>query len=215
MQRLLLLTLLVGLTAGLGAQTSQNAAQTSSRQMTASQSQSVGHVITSNGPVVAGYGKIPEPRANTPEQRIAREVRHELLLLPYYSLFDDLGYSVQGNTVTLTGFLTSYHSQTKQDAENVVKRIEGVNEVINNIKVLPPSPIDEQARRQVFNALVRAGGLSQYFWEAAPSIHIIVENLHCTLVGYVNSEGDKNLAGITAKQVRCLFSVTNDLQVVK
>jgi len=215
MRKLLLLPLLVGLSAGLGAQTSQTAAPTPSEHMAASQSQTMAPIVTSNGPVVAGYGNIPEPQATTPEQRIAREVRHELLLLPYYSLFDDLEYSVQGDTVTLSGYLTSEHSQTKRDAEVVVKRIEGVDKIINNIKVLPPSPMDDRARKQVFNALMRAGGLSRYFWEAAPSIHIIVENLHCTLVGYVNSEGDKNLAGITAKQVRSLFSVTNDLQVVK
>jgi hyperosmotically inducible protein len=122
---------------------------------------------------------------------------------------------VQGRTVTLRGYVTSEHSQTKEDAERAVKRIEGVDNVINNIKVLPPNPLDDQARRQVLRALTNAGGLSQYFWQAAPSIHIIVQNLHCTLVGYVNSEGDKNLAGITANQVRSLFSVTNNLQVIK
>jgi hyperosmotically inducible periplasmic protein len=215
MQSLLLLTFLVGLSTGLVAQTSQPAAQASSKPMAAPQSQNAAQVVTSNGPVVAGWGEVPEPIANTVEGKLAREVRHELLLLPYYSIFDDLEYQVQGRTVTLSGYLTAEHSQTKPDAEAVVKRIEGVEKVVNNIKVLSPSPLDQQARRQVFNALVRTGGLSQYFWEAAPSIHIIVENLHCTLVGYVNREGDKDLAGITAKQVRSLFSVTNDLHVVK
>jgi hyperosmotically inducible periplasmic protein len=171
--------------------------------------------VCSDGPVVADWGGKLEQLGNSTEGRIAREVRHELLMLPYYSLFDDLEYCVQGRTVTLMGSLTSRHSETKQDAERAVKRIEGVEQVVNNLKVLPPNPMDERAREQVYRRLVAAGGLSQYFWEAAPSIHIIIDDLHCTLKGYVNSEGDKDLAGITAKQVSSLFSVTNDLKVVK
>lgn len=209
MQKLLVLSCLFAFSLAAGAQTQAQG------NLANSAGQANQSVITSNGPVVADYNHLLEKNGNSVEARIAMEVRHELLMLPYYSLFDDLEYSVQGRTVTLSGSLTSIHSQTKQDAENAVKRIEGVEKVINNIKILPPNPMDERARRELFHALVNAGGLSQYFWEAAPSIHIIVDNLHCTLKGYVNSEGDKNLAGITAKQVRSLFSVTNDLQVVK
>ena len=171
--------------------------------------------ICSNGPVVADYGKRLEQYGNGAEGRIAKEVRHELLMLPYYSLFDDLEYCVQGRTVTLRGSLTSMHSETMQDAERAVKHIEGVEQAVNNIKILPPNPLDEQARERVYRALANAGGLSQYFWEAAPSIHIIVDNLHLTLTGYVNREADKDLAGITAKEVPSIFSVTNNLQVVK
>lgn len=171
--------------------------------------------ICSDGPVVADYGNKVKSLGNSPEAKIAKEVRHELLMLPYYSLFDDLEYCVQGRTVTLSGSLTNIHSQTRQDAEAAVKRIEGVEHVINNIKVLAPNLDDERAREQVYRRLVSTGGLSQYFWEAAPSIHIIVDNLHLTLKGYVDSEGDKNLAGITAKEISSLFSATNDLQVVK
>ena len=87
--------------------------------------------------------------------------------------------------------------------------------VANNIKVLPPSPADLEARLRIYRALGNAGGLSQYFWAAAPSIHILVDNLHVTLKGYVDSEGDKNLAGITAKGGPGILSVTNNLQVVK
>ncbi len=155
--------------------------------------------LTSSGPVVADYGKIAYP--NDPEGHIAKEVRHELLMLPYYSLFDDLEYSVQGHTVTLSGYVTSEHATTKSDAENVVKRIEGVDKVINNIKVLPPSPMDQEARERVYRALANTGSLSRYFWEAAPSIHIIVEGQRVTLKGFVMSEGDKNLANIAAKGV--------------
>ena len=123
--------------------------------------------------MVLDYGKGGFP--NDAEGRIAKQVRHELLLLPYYSLFDDLEYSVQGHTVTLSGYVTSVHAATKSTAENVVKHIEGVDKVVNNIKVLPPSPFDQEARERVYRSLVRTGSLSRYFWEASPSIHIIVE----------------------------------------
>ena len=170
--------------------------------------------ITSGGPVVADYGKkITE--ASPAEAAIAKEVRHELLMLPWYSLFDDLEFSVQGRTVTLSGYVTSEHAVTKSDAENVVKHIEGVEKVINNIEVLPPSPMDTRIREQVYATLSRTGSLSRYFWEAAPSIHIIAKNGRVTLVGYVSSEGDKNLAGITVNGVPDVFQVTNELRVVK
>lgn len=168
----------------------------------------------SNGPVIADYGKnISE--ANPAEARIAKEVRHELLMLPWYSLFDDLEFSVQGGTVTLSGYVTGNHAGTKSDAEHVVKHIEGVEKVVNNIKVLPPSPFDDQVREQTYAALSRTGGLSRYFWQAAPSIHIIVDNQRVKLVGIVNSEGDKNLATLAANSVPNVFQVTNELRVVK
>ena len=169
--------------------------------------------LTSNGPVVADYGKIAYP--NDPEGHIAKEVRHELLMLPYYSLFDDLEYSVQDHTVTLSGYVTSEHASTKSEAENVVKHIEGVDKVVNNIKILPPSPMDQEARERVYRALANTGSLSRYFWEAAPSIHIIVDGQRVTLKGFVMSEGDKNLANIAAKSVPDVFQVTNELRVVK
>ena len=147
--------------------------------------------------------------------RIYKEVRHELLMLPWYSLFDDLEFSVQGRTVTLSGFVTSEHATTKSDAEGAVKHIEGVDKVINNIKILPPSPLDTRVREQVYAALSRTGGLSRYFWEAAPSLHIIVENQRVTLAGFVDSEGDKNMATIAANGVPGVFQVTNNLRVVK
>ncbi len=211
MKKTVLLSLLLAFSTAAVAQSSQIALKNSAPQAGPSSQQE----ICSGGPVVADWGNRLGQLANTTEGKIVKEVRHELLMLPYYSLFDDLEYCVQGRTVILNGSLTSEHSQTKQDAERAVKRIEGVEKVVNNIKVLPPNPDDERARQAVYRKLVNTGGLSQYFWEAAPSIHIIVDNLHLTLKGYVNSEGDKNLAGITAKEISSLFSVTNDLQVVK
>jgi hyperosmotically inducible protein len=164
--------------------------------------------------VVAGFGNKLPANGHPTEMKIAKEVRHELLMLPYYSLFDDLEYSVQGRAVTLSGSVTSDHSQTKQDAERAVKSIEGV-ESVNNIQVLPPAQFDQQIREQVYRRLNNAGGLSQYFWQAAPSIHIIVANSNVTLKGYVDSTGDKDLAGITVKEVPDVFNVKNELQVVK
>lgn len=190
MRKLMVLGLLLGLSAGAVAQ------------------------ICSEGPVVADYGKNIQASDQT-EAKIAKEVRHELLMLPYYSLFDDLEFCVQGRTVTLNGSLTSDHSVTKNDAENVVKRIEGVEKVVNNIKVLPPSPMDDRIREKLYRAISDTGGLSKYFWEAAPSIHIIVANGRVTLAGFVMNEGDKNMAGIAANGVPGTFQVTNNLRVVK
>lgn len=170
--------------------------------------------ISSNGPVVKDYG-IQLPTENPVEAKIAKEVRHEILMLPWYSLFDDIEFTVQGRTVTLNGFVTSEHAGTKSDVEKIVKHIEGVDNVINNIRILPPSPLDTRVREQVYGALARTGGLSRYFWEAAPSIHIIVENQRVTLAGFVNSEGDKNLATLAANGVPGVFQVTNNLRVVK
>jgi len=187
-------------------------AQTSSAAQSMPASEAI---LSSNGPVVAGVGNRPNTTGSQSEMTIYKEVRHELLMLPYYSLFDDLEFSVQGRTVTLSGSVTSMHSETKQDAERAVKRIEGVENVVNNIKVLPPAPFDQQVREQAYRKLANVGGLSQYFWEAAPSIHIIVDNQNVTLKGYVYSEGDKNLAGITIKQLANVFNVKNELQVIK
>ena len=114
--------------------------------------------ISSNGPVVKDYGK-QMPAENSAEAKVAREVRHEILMLPWYSLFDDLEFTVQGRTVTLSGSVTSEHAVTKSDAEGAVKHIEGVDKVINNIKILPPSPLDTKVREQVYEALSRTGGL--------------------------------------------------------
>ena len=166
------------------------------------------------GPVVADYNE-HFTTGSPVEQGIAKEVRHELLMLPYYTLFDSLGYTVQGRTVTLTGTLTSQDAVTKKDAEIAVKKIEGVEKVVNDINVLPPSPMDDRIRERTYRALNRTAGLSRYFWEAAPSIHIVVQNGRVTLDGFVLNEADKNMAGIAAKTIPGAFEVTNNLRVVK
>lgn len=148
---------------------------------------------------------------NPDEQRITKEVRHELVMLPFYSLFDDLEFSVNGDTVTLLGSVT--RPTLKSDAENVVKRIEGVNKVDNQIRVLPPSPMDDRIRTAVAREVSNQGGLFRYFMGAVPSIHIIVDSGHVTLKGFVNNEADKTQARMAANRVPGVFSVNDELQV--
>ncbi len=146
-----------------------------------------------------------------PSARISREVLHELLMDPYYSVFDNLAFKVDGRTVTLLGQVSQ--QVVKDDAVASVKKIEGVENVVDNIEVLPPSPNDDRIRRQLYRAIYGFDGLSRYSWGAIPSIHIIVKNGHATLVGLVDNDNDKNMAGIRAKGVPGVFSVQNDLEV--
>lgn len=145
--------------------------------------------------------------------RIAREVRHELATLPYYSIFDDLRYKVEGSTVILGGSTISVG--LKRDAESAVKGIEGVERVVNNIEELPPSPADDRIRRAVAQRIFSFDGLSRYAWEAAPSIRIIVRNGRVRLEGVVDREADKSAAGIQANQTPGIFGVENNLKVVQ
>jgi hyperosmotically inducible protein len=146
------------------------------------------------------------------ETRLAQEVRHQLVMLPYYTIFDDLAYRVDGSTVTLLGQVTN--PTLKSDAGNVVKHLEGVTQVNNDIQVLPLSPMDWQIRRAEFRAIYGDPMIGdRYGHMALPAIHIIVNNGHVKLEGLVNNQGDKNLIGIRANSVPNVFSVENDLQV--
>jgi hyperosmotically inducible protein len=146
------------------------------------------------------------------ESRIAQQVRHELLMLPYYGVFDDLAFRVDGSTVTLLGEVV--RPTLKSDAENVVKRIEGVTSVVNNIEVLPLSPMDNQIRMAEYQAIYRDPTLStRYGFSALPPIHILVKNGNVRLEGVVANSADKNIVGIRANSVPNVFSVQNDLQV--
>jgi len=157
---------------------------------------------------------IPADEALSPESmdKLIREVRHELIMLPYYGVFDNLAFSINGRTVTLEGQVVT--PVLKPQAERVVSKIEGVEKVINNIEVLPPNPMDERLRRQLYRAIYSYGPLFKYGGMAVPPIHIIVKSSRVTLVGVVDSENDKNLAGLRANQVPGIFQVTNDLRVV-
>lgn len=145
------------------------------------------------------------------ETKIAKQVRHELVMLPYYTVFDDLAFRVDGSTVTLLGAVVL--PTLKSDAEHVVQKVEGVTRVVNEIEVLPVSPMDDQLRRAVFRAIFGDQVLNRYGWGAIPSIHIIVKNGNVTLEGVVDNETDKNLAYMRANGVSNVFGVTNDLQV--
>ena len=147
------------------------------------------------------------------QMRIEREVGHELRLLPYYSVFDNLEYKVNGYEVELSGQVT--RPTLKSDAEAVVKKIEGVEKVVNKIETLPLSPNDDRIRRAVYRAIFSQPGLDLYGLQAVPSIHIIVKNGNVTLTGVVAREMDKNLAGIRANGVSGVFSVSNQLRVEK
>lgn len=152
----------------------------------------------------------PSPRD---EERIVREVRHELLMLPYMDVFDYVAYSVHGYDVTLIGQVV--RPTLKSDAENVVKRIEGVEKVDNQIEVLPPSPMDDRLRVRLFRAIYGYPALQKYELGVLKPIRIIVKSGRVTLEGVVDSEADKNLAGLRANTVSGVFSVTNNLQVAK
>jgi hyperosmotically inducible protein len=145
------------------------------------------------------------------QDRITREVRHELVMIPQLSIFDNLEYKVDGGTVTLLGQVRN--PVIKDSAGSAVKRIEGVERVDNQIEVLPLSPNDDRIRRQVARAIFNDSRLFQYSLGALPPIHIIVKGGHVSLEGVVDNQGDKNVAGIRANGVPGVFSVTNNLQV--
>lgn len=149
---------------------------------------------------------------NPAQGRIQKEVRHELLMLPWFGVFDNIEYRVDGGTVTLLGSVT--RPTLKSDAENVVKRIEGVQRVENKIDVLPPSPTDDQLRRALFRAIYGYPSLEKYALGVQKPIRIIVKMGHVSLEGVVDNETDKNVAGMRANSVPGIFSVNNNLRVV-
>ena len=152
-----------------------------------------------------------QPQETKANQNLVREVRHQLLLLPYYTVFDNLAFRLDGDHVTLEGQVTN--PTLKHDAEAAVKSIEGASGVTNNIEVLPPAPMDDQLRRALYRAVYGDATLSKYGWSAMPSIHIIVKGGRVSLEGVVDSETDKNLAGLRANGVPNVFEVKNNLVV--
>ncbi|MFZ0861162.1 MAG: BON domain-containing protein [Candidatus Sulfotelmatobacter sp.] len=162
--------------------------------------------------VTLGAAQDTQPSAKS-QERIIREVRHELLMLPYLGVFDDIAYKVDGSTVTLFGQVV--RPVLKSDAENAVKRIEGVEKVDNQIEVLPPSSMDDRLRIALFRAIYQYPALQRYELGVQKPIRIIVKNGRVTLEGVVDGEADKNLVGLRANSVPGIFSVTNNLQVSK
>lgn len=158
-----------------------------------------------------GYGQDRGQATARSQERITREVRHELLMLPYFGVFDNIAYKVEGGTVTLLGQVV--RASLKSDAGSAVKRIEGVEQVENQIEVLPPSPMDDRLRMRLFRAIYGYPALQKYDLGVQKPIRIIVRNGHVALEGVVDNEADKNFAGMRANGVPGTFGVTNNLQV--
>ena len=152
-----------------------------------------------------------QPSAKS-QDRITREVRHELLMLPYFGVFDSIAFKVEGSTVTLLGQVV--RPSLKSDAENAVKHIEGVEKVDNQIEVLPPSPMDDGLRIRLYREIYGYPALEKYALGVQKPIRIIVKNGRVTLEGVVDNDSDKNLAGMRANTVPGIFQVTNNLQVI-
>ena len=151
--------------------------------------------------------------ANLPQSDsdIARNVRHEVVMYPQYSIWDDISFRVAGGTVSLTGEVNQPFK--KQDIERLVRKVPGVASVTNDIKVLPLSSMDDRLRLQVANAIYRDPILSGYAMGAVPAIHIIVENGHVTLTGMVNSNMEKQIAGMRAASSLSFGPIVNNLVV--
>ncbi|SRR5216684_2713393 len=144
---------------------------------------------------------------------LTEQVRHKLAMIPWYSVFDNLEYRVDGDSVTLAGQVT--RPVIKNEAESSVKKIEGVKVVDNQIEVLPPSPFDDQVRRKEYRSIYSFGPLQPYALGVNPGIHIIVKGGNVTLEGVVRTQADKDAANIRARSVPGVFAVTNNLRVEK
>lgn len=149
--------------------------------------------------------------SNGPPKPLPERVRHELAMLPYLNVFDDISFRVENGTVTLFGEVT--RPVLKSDAGNVVKHLEGVTRVDNQIEVLPLSPMDNQIRMREYRAIFGYSPLQRYGMGVIPSIHILVKNGNVTLKGFVSSPGDKQLAFLRANGVPGVFSVDNQIQI--
>jgi hyperosmotically inducible protein len=163
---------------------------------------------------VAAISTLPlkaEEKSSVVQSKLEKEIRHELVMLPYYNVFDWLTFKVDGSKVTLMGQVV--RPTLKSDAERVVKNIEGVESVDNRIEVLPVSPNDDRLRIALFRAIYGHPTLQRYAIQSVPPIHIIVKNGQVTLEGVVASKADKDIAGIQANSVPGVFSVTNNLRV--
>jgi hyperosmotically inducible protein len=160
---------------------------------------------------LAATGSLNQGRTEVSRNDLTRRIRKELVTLPYYGVFDNLAFKVEGGTVTLYGQVV--RPTTRSDAERRVAHLSGVNHVINNIQVLPLSSFDDSIRRRTYREITRTGGLYRYLLGANPSIHIVVERGHVTLEGVVSNQGDATLAYMAANRVPGAFSVTNNLRV--
>ena len=144
--------------------------------------------------------------------RMDRKIRREIMTLPYYGVFDVIGYQNDNGVITLSGYVV--RPLTKKEAAAAVSDVDGVQRVVNNIEVLPVSPNDDRIRQRMLHQLSNTGGLYKYFLGANPAIRIIVDRGRVSLEGYVNNRSDANLAYITARSVPGTFGVKNELRVL-
>jgi hyperosmotically inducible periplasmic protein len=153
------------------------------------------------------------PVKESATENTIKKIRKELVTLPFYGVFDNLAFKLEDGVVTLYGQVA--RPSLKKDAERVVERVAGVEDVVNKIEVLPLSPFDDRIRLAVYRAIYRQPGLDRLALQAVPSIHIIVKNGHVKLEGVVNSKSDAIRAFHAANGVSNVFSVTNNLRVEK
>jgi hyperosmotically inducible protein len=145
-------------------------------------------------------------------ETLADEVRHQLILLPYYSVFDNLEFTIKDqDTVLLTGQVT--WPAVKSDAEAAVRSIKGVRNIENNIEILPVSRFDDSIRWATYRAIFSRPGFEKYAIQAVSPIRIIVRNGNVTLEGYIGSQLDKTMADMAANSVPGVFSVTDNLKI--
>lgn len=171
-------------------------------------------VVGASGALAQNKAKLyrPDDRSTRIQMQLVEEVRHQLLTLPYYGIFDWLDGVVEPDgKVILRGQVV--RPTTKDDAEARVKHLESVKSVVNQIEVLPLSTFDDETRRATYRRLASEGSLTKYFFQAVPPIHIIVQNGRITLKGVVDSAMDSQLAYTAANSVPNVFEVKNELRV--
>jgi hyperosmotically inducible protein len=165
-------------------------------------------VVAASVAAAAPAGQMSERAAF---EQLAKKVRKELVTLPWYGVFDNLAYEINGSTVTLSGQVVQ--PSTRKDAERRVRKLKGVERVVNNIEVLPLSRFDDTIRADTYRAIMGWNSpLFRYGRGVNPSIHIVVSGGHVTLEGVVSNEGDRRLAYLLANSVPGVFSVTNNLR---
>jgi len=157
----------------------------------------------------------PAPKPTQSDDRypspLSREIHHQILVLPFYSVFDSINFTVEGGKVTLTGQVV--RRTLKEHAEAAVKSIEGVTVVVNQIEVLPVSPSDDDLRNAIYRVVYEDPTLARYAIQNIPPVHIIVKNGNVALEGSVESASEKTLAATRASSVANVRSVKNNLIV--
>jgi hyperosmotically inducible periplasmic protein len=175
---------------------------------------SVAVLILLTGLIPVGMASVSKQTPSTPETQtkdLQDRIRHSLLMLPYFGVFDDIGYKLQGDTVTLVGEVR--RPMLKDDAEQAIRKLSGVAKIVNDIEVLPLSPMDDSLRLITYRAIYSRPGFERYGLQAVKPIRIIVKNGNITLTGVVGSEFDKIQAEMAARGVPFAFSIKNELTI--